>query len=192
MGKGSRDEVVLPRRAVIQPLPAVFSGGDCGACVLAGLGGFSIGEVYARFTHKGVPRPFTWGGFRRALTLMYARGLLDRVLLDPPLWIPVARDREWGITGWSVAEEWFGYVRLALDGGYYGVCVVDLERKGPLASIDHAILIRGVRELEGASLPVNQILVSDPARRDEDEWSEVGAFLRRRGGFNILLARPAR
>lgn len=47
-------EVVLPRRAVPQPQPPVNPGGDCGACVFAGLTGLSFDTIYDRFL-KEVP-----------------------------------------------------------------------------------------------------------------------------------------
>lgn len=42
------NKLILPLRVVPQPIPAIYVEGDCGACVLAGLLGIGIQEVYKR------------------------------------------------------------------------------------------------------------------------------------------------
>lgn len=88
---------------------------------------------------------------------------------------------------------------MALDAGYYGLCAVSSEAKGPLSEIDHWVLLCGHRSyevplahLEGARRLQQELLVSSSSTlHPTEEWVEVGPFLRERGGFNVLLARPA-
>ena len=49
-------EIVRPQRALPQPKPGVASGGDCWACVIGGMTGLSVSEVYEKLNegHKKI------------------------------------------------------------------------------------------------------------------------------------------
>ncbi len=102
----------------------------------------------------------------------------------------------YGTPSWEVPHEWFGYVTMAIDAGYYGLCSVSYDKKGPLVETDHIVLICGVREV-GVPHPTlkstridPQLLVSCSSKHPEGKWEGVEEFLTTRGGYNILLARP--
>lgn len=192
--------VLLPRRVVSQPIPFIVPGGDCGACVLGGLLGLSVADVYTRYAQDGKPASFGHVELHNALLQAhYQDGLIDRVVAAVPIW-PYALpkwDVPWGLPAWSQALQWFDYVRMALDGGYYALAGVTFEQGGPFAGIDHIVLLCGAREVRipidaGGARIEKEVLVSCSSTKSPDEeWVNVGDFLSKRGGYNVLLARPA-
>lgn len=196
-----REEIVLPRRVVPQPQPFITKGGDCGACVLGGLLGLTVGEVYDRTRPED--RSFCRPIFESLLMIAKIEGLLDRLILDVPIWFQRKATMSFGLQGHMAFTEWFSYVRMAIEAGYYGICEVSFDQEGPQGKYppetDHVVLICGVREVQipletmkGCSRTDCEILVSCSARSSPDEeWVEVQSFLSNRGGYNIMLARPA-
>lgn len=194
-------DVILPRRVVPQPVPSLVAGGDCGACVLGGLLGLAVPEVYGRL-NDGKVEAFTWQEIRGALHRAEREGLLDRIVDDVPQW-PHARPASiasFGSPSWLQNMQWWAYVRMAFDAGHYALTGVNLEKGGPFSNIDHFVMLVGVRETErekayGGEQPVRwlerEVLVScSSTRTPAEEWVTVGDFLKERGGFNVLLARP--
>lgn len=198
------DLLLLPRRVVHQPTPEVHPGGDCGACVLAGLLGMSVPDVYDK-----IQRPMTtgWQGpasfSRKGIVngLEYARqeGLVEDVLSETPRWHQKWDEwSEWGDPGWVQSGPWRSYVRLGMQAGYYAVANVRFDKDGPLkGNSDHWVLLCGARTRWRAfdgerCVGDHQFLVSCSARSTPDEeWVEPLDFLRQRGGFNVVLIKPA-
>lgn len=150
MGEFVNYEVVLPLRVVPQPQPHLNPGGDCSACVLAGLLGVGVEEVYVKFG-DGAPKGLTYYCRMRILERAQSAGLVDRLVFAVPLW-PSAMDGflPFGHSGHLAAREWFNYVRMAVDAGYYGVASVQFEKTGAgfvaPPETNHAVLLCGVRE----------------------------------------------
>ena len=183
--------VVLPRRAVPQPKPRINSGGDCVACVLAGLVDTDVPAMYEMLktpTGEGVTDIYRQ---RDALNLLYYGGHLDRVVLDVPEWPVHDLCRSWGRPAWTLALEWCHYTLMALDAGYYGVGLVDYHKKGPFGDgTNHMVLICGYREVSEESRIQQQILVSCSAAHPQGEWVEVRDYLKHWGGYYTRFARP--
>lgn len=187
--------VVLPRRAVRQPQPCVNAGGDCGACVLAGLLGLgSVSEPYTRFGHEGKVAPFDYYAMCAALNQAEGEGLLERLVTGHPQWPVFEALGAWGAPAWLQSLEWFDYLTMALEAGYYGVTQVDQSHRGPLGDgTNHWVLLCGVRNLPpaGTGAYTTEVLVSNSAGSSPaEEWVGHNTFLRDWGGFNVFLARP--
>ena len=198
-------EIALPRRVRPQCVPFMQNGGDCGACVLGGLLGLSIGETYESY-NNGKIGSFHWSSMRDALWTAESRGILDRVITDVPVW-PWSINQpfcEWGMHAGFMSIAWFHYVSMAIEAGYYGLALVDIHKKGPFGGgTDHWVLVCGARvrrvPMENSKPDDthvdyridNEILISCSSTRTADEeWVGPGKFLTERGGFNLLLARP--
>lgn len=193
------NEVVLPLRVLKQPDPCVSPGGDCGACVLGAITGKKIEEVYSLFKQK--VEAFSHPCLADALYTARAYGLIDRLVVNVPFWAPISSSAWYGAAAWDFAIEWFSYIRMGLDAGYYGIASVDSKRSGPLSHPDHAILIAGAREI---AIPIQdaegkvtahridqEILISNSSKSSPpEEWVEVKTFLTKWGGYNAYLARP--
>lgn len=194
-------EVVLPLRVVPQPTPSLSPGGDCGACVLAGLLGTTVEEVYAQFAGGRADAPSRFE-MENIVSQALRSGRLDRVVTGVPFWPTRSSYLAFGHSGHLSFPEWFEYVRMALDGGYYGISSVNFEQTGAGSDVppdtDHVVLICGAREVSipheklPASRIEREVLVSCSARSGPDlEWVEVKEFLAKRGGYNVILVRPA-
>jgi hypothetical protein len=169
--------------------------------VLGGLLGLSVSEVYE---HRGGVKSLSYWDMRQALFDAQAAGLLDRVIDDHPLWVADKHVAHltWGVPGWCQNLAWFGYVRLAIDAGYYPITQVVHGRGGSDHAPDHWIMLVGARERrEERTLPggetygaiEHEVLVScSSTTTPAEEWVIERDFLHERGGFNVLLARPAR
>lgn len=189
-------EVILPRRVVPQPTPEINPGGDCGACVLAGLFGISVTDAYERL--QGKVKPFSHGEMRTALHEAVRFDLADRIVPSPARWPKKGEGYfdDFGDLASRHCIEWWTYLRLAFDAGYYAIAEVDHARSGPVSQPDHWVLLVGVRERwptdpKGGKID-QEVLVSCSSRKTPDEeWVDAGDFLQRRGGYNALLARPA-
>ena len=191
-----RHEVTLPRRVVPQPQPHILAGGDCGACVLGGIVRQPLDAVYRNFQpDEKVPTSFSWYSMRSALHLGLAEHFFDRIIVEPPTWqAPHESQAQWGSPSWTQTLGWFAYVRMALDAGYYGLAQVNHAKKGPWEPTDHWVMLCGVREIwpETSGAIHQEVLVSCSSKSTPDEeWVRVGDFLKERGGFNCLFARPA-
>jgi hypothetical protein len=194
--RGSYD-VVLPRRVVPQPTPELVSGGDCGACVLGGLFGIQVADVYDQLCYKE-RKPISSQAMRYALHAADAQGFADRVITDPARWPRDAEGYvdEFGHLAGMDCLKWWTYLRLGFDAGYYGVTEVDMDKRGPYGGgTNHWIMLVGARYIytpkEGGGSIDHHVLVScSSSKTPDEEWVDVGDFLRMRGGYNLLLARP--
>lgn len=192
-------ETILPRRVIPQPTPALYPGGDCGACVLGGALAMSVAQVYGDLADGGKVDAFSWWDMRQALYNARAQGLIDRLIDDVPVWPVRAGAMLYGAPSWQMNLQWFAYLTMAMDAGYYGAACVCSDKGGPLrGQEDHWVLLCGTRARrvsvgDCAARIDNEVLVSCSSRATPDEeWVGELDFLRRRGGFNMLLFRPAR
>lgn len=194
------DEIVLPRRSIQQRhhWPSIAPGGDCGGCVLAGLTGLTLEEVYDRLK-EGQREPFSYPTMRTALYEAKSRGLLHRIVTEHPMWFSYFDGPgNFGQPSWMMALEWSHYVRMAIEAGYYPVCEVNMAGNGPLSTNDHWLMIVGIREkhaknkaVEGAWDIDEEVLVNCSSRCTPDEqWTKCREFLTKHGGFNCFLAKP--
>lgn len=189
---------ILPKRAVKQVIPKVYQYGDCGACVLAGLIGWTdVSLVYERLQENGKIEPFSHPTMRSALWRAKSLGLICKLVDNFPIWPIYKSHMTWGNVSWKQNLEWFDYISMAIDGGYYGIASININGDGPCVDTDHMVLICGTRErsepnqyVEGAKIIIQEILVSCSAHHPEGQWYEVIDFLKNRGGFNCYLAKP--
>lgn len=186
------DEIVLPKRAALQPDPPVYDQGDCGACVVSGLTGLTIKEVYQR---KGEWRPFSRPGLADFLSQLLREDLVHRYIDDVPLWPQAPSFYYTGLTGTQMVQQWFRYILMALDGGYYAVCNVAFERNiCETLEPDHFVLICGARTQFSSNRDnaiQQELLVScSHAETPEEEWVPVYDFLQNWGSFNAILIKP--
>jgi hypothetical protein len=190
-----RNEVVLPKRVVPQPQPPLNAEGDCGSCALAGLLGITVEEVYER---KGEVKPFCWLTLLKLVGEAYWNGELDRLVEAVPYWPNPDSLRGFGDPSWLSNLEWFAYVRMGLDAGYYGLMNYNMDGIGPFGMADHFVLVVGARDhevpnphSEGSTLILHELLISDSSTRTPDEqWMDHLRLLRNHGGYNVMLARP--
>jgi hypothetical protein len=192
-------EIVLPRRVVHQPDPGIAPGGDCGACALGGLLGIAAAEAY-RYGRKreGVELGTLtdWYAMKKAVIAAGVEGMFDRHVTAVPVW-PSSFFELTMTFGPDVAvQEWWDYFVMALDAGYYGFAQVDFKRRGrdDGPGSDHWVLLVGARQISpaGPGLVRQEVLVSCSAKSSPDEeWVGMQDFLKWRGGYNLILARPA-
>jgi hypothetical protein len=160
------------------------------------LGFGNVQEVYERVVtgEDERRRGLTWPGMQRALSEAASQDLVDRVINDVPSWPAYPGHMVHGSPGWLTSTAWFRYVAMALDAGYYGLLGESSDGAGPLKETDHWVLLVGARAtwkpaaVAGARSLCTEILTSC-SRRGEN-WFEAAEYLKRRGGFNVLLARP--
>ena len=195
------EENVLPRRVVPQPQPALNTGGDCGICVFAGITGLSLKDVYSRFFPSGAP---SRNEMLTALQAARREDLIARVIDDVPIWNLADYYMAFGAGGYLYTLEWFQYIRMAVEAGYYGIASVVFAKTGAEGAIppptDHVVLLCGARErfvphatIEGAGRYDCEVLVSCSAKSSPvEEWVEVKTFLTERGGYNAILVRPVK
>jgi len=208
MGTDRLHEVVLPRRVKTQPTPNIHPGGDCGACVFGGIFDIPVERAYDEF--KGKRDSIDFWEMSRMLRVAESHGIADRIIDRPVDFPPLNMGggfTPFGMPGWFQAGEWHSHVQMAIDAGYYGLAQVDYSRKGLDGSgTDHWVAIVGARtgvkwtyeEREGmgrvgSGETIIDVLVSCSARPSagKDEWVNATEFLRYRGGYNMLFARPA-
>lgn len=191
------DLVDLPRRVLKQPTPEVVPGGDCGACVLAGLLGLSIEDVYAKLHPSGEPRSFGWRDMSEALrSAHFDLRLIERYITRTPMWPTWDAQRAWGDPSWSQSLDWREWLTMAFDAGYYAIAQVASVHKPMVFETDHWVLYCGTRTKwdgpPGARQSGEfQLLVSDSGRtKPHEAWFGIGEHLKQRGGFAVMLARP--
>jgi len=195
--------VVLPRRVAAQPVPFLHPGGDCGPCVLGGLLGCDVQSIYASLGKDPAKDSFAGPEMYDALEKLLSAGAIDRLVTDIPWWVPWKSSSFFGAPAWEISLEWFQYVRMAIDAGYYGVAPVVHQKNGPLECPDHWVLIAGARVVEeeiiregkrlGATLRT-ELLISNSSTTSPavpEEWVRVGEFLKHWGGYNLFLVRPS-
>lgn len=197
-------EVLLPRRVAAQPVSFLVDGGDCAACALGDVLGLSVPEVYERYAKNGCGREggklvgFAWWDLVQALERARWDGLLDRLITDIPFWDVRGAEQCFGRPAFSMSGPWFRYLRMAFDAGYYAIANVVFDASGVTGVPDHVVLLCGARQhweerADGIRFGEDQVFVScSSTRTPDEEWVTAHRFLRDRGGFNVLLARPAK
>lgn len=196
----SEFEIVLARRVVPQPASFIVAGGDCGACVLAGLLGISVERVYDELREKRESIHFS--EMARILRCAEFRGLAEAYIDEPAFWMPFGGGAgmcPFGNTAKWSARAWFNYVRMAMIAGYHAIAHVDHERKGDAGlGPNHWVALVGIRsrkvpgKVEGSYSFEEEVLVSCSARSTPaEEWVDAHQFLRERGGFDLLFVKPA-
>lgn len=200
-------DVVLPRRVTPQPLPQIVEGGDCGPCVLSGLTGLGVQEVYDFLRTHGnheiqdaIKRGLSRYSMRIAIGLLRTWRIIEDYIDHVPVFLVPAGAAIWGHPSWQNSHAWFVHIRTAMMAGYYPVCAVAYERNGPMVFGDHWVLLCGAREKRiecqlstgGASTRIiPEVLVSNSSvKAESEEWVEATEFLKRWGGFNALLVKP--
>lgn len=209
------EENVLPRRVVPQELPPTVEDGDCGACVLAGIFDMSVEDAYDLMKEESSdpdnwkPSCFSRGDIKNALWLLEGYGKAERVTTDVPYWHHYRMNANcFGPHPVDNHGSWFRYVRMAIEAGYYGIAMVQMfggsyyTDNGRYRVGDHWIAIVGTRKREeelldddgnrrGAKIHSEILISCSSTRTDDEEWIEVQEFLRERGGYNIMLTKPA-
>lgn len=195
-----RDEIVLPLRSHPQPQPHLADGGDCAACCIAGLCGIRPEQVYTKLLDGKIEspsRPETLAILRNA----EEKGLIQRINDDVPTWHIPHYYMAFGPSGYLNHPEWFRYMRMAFEAGYYGLASVVFDKTGSEGKIppetDHVVLLCGTRihAIPHPTLPSShlkeEILVSCSAKSSpNEEWVGVKEFLAERGGYNVILVKP--
>lgn len=194
-------ETILCKRVIRQPIPALNPGGDCGPCCLAGLFGLSIEDIYERIKNEE-KAGLSWLGMYYFLHQAVADRLVDFVITDVPSWQRSPSQMLFGNPGWCSNLQWFGYMTMAFQAGYYGLAAVAHDRTGPLSATvgDHWVLLCGARarfeptQNPHAKVLVTEILVSNSSSQPtaKEGWVDVLEFLRNWGGYNCFLVRPAK
>jgi hypothetical protein len=192
-------DLALPKRAVKQPVPDICPGGDCGACVVSGLTGLPLREVYEwnQRDRKEVLEALSWPTMRDVLYQLYAHHKVQHIMDSVPLFFDLRPASTWifGSPGWTMNIGWFNWITLAIKAGYYGIVAVDSQRRGPIdgGPGDHWVMICGVRETwpKDCGMITKDVLVSNSSRTAPDEeWVDVSKFLQYWGGYNVLLVKP--
>ena len=183
---------MLPLRVIPQPTPALNADGDCGACVLGGLLNLSVREAYS--IYGDAIEPFSWSAMRTSLFAAKSKGKIDRLIADTPEWSVHEFTLIFGKPAYTVSLQWFNYIRMGMDAGYYAIANVSHAKDG--INPDHWVLLCGAREVnrdlsDGVATIDKELLVSCSSRTTPDEeWVKTGDFLRDWGGYNAILARP--
>jgi len=208
MGSKIITKVVLDRRVIKQPIPQLNDGGDCGACVLGGLldlGGDStaqIGKIYVAFCEseaKSISQP----KMLSILGEIKSRGLVEEFIHNVPIWQRPDSVSQFGSPGWTMASQWYQYIKMAIRAGYYGMAMVTSKGRGNHAELDHWVMICGFRQREipnphtrnskdpkmrESTIITQEILISNSSIKAKDErWIETRDFLKRFGGYNAIL-----
>lgn len=157
-------EITLPRRPVKNRLVSLYSGGDCGACVLAGLLGLPDAEDAYKLHISGeyagggkIPQieSFTRQTMQHSLEALQTDwkitpNLIEHVVSDIPIW-PFGYARHNLTFAMRPQHEWRDYARALLTGGYYGIAQVMMGGHAPTAPMkdygltNHWIMICGWR-----------------------------------------------
>jgi hypothetical protein len=140
-------KVVLPNSPPKNPQPSLSEGGDCGACVLAGILGTTVSAAYEfhasgqYYGGKDIPKVscFNNHSMKRTLESLtddiglnkmngHSCAPLEHVVTDIPLWL-VGQHHDicgmaFGVSASMQSSAWSDYVRAMLSAGYYGICQV--------------------------------------------------------------------
>lgn len=192
-------EYILPRRAMKQPKPNVNPEGDCGPCVLCGVFDIpNVKDVYTLYNKEKI-EAFSHVGFKALLYHLKTDGMISHIIDDVPYWHVWQGHQIFGSPAWNQNLQWFNYICMAIQAGYYGMASISMDGKGAYAEPDHFVLICGAREvsiphgtMEGCFSIRPEILVSCPARHVEGVWFPVLDFLKNQGGFNAYLVKPTK
>lgn len=185
--------LTLTLRPLPQPEPATVTGGDCAACVLAGLSNRPLADIYELARPNLPPDGLNWSETVAALQRLTERGHIDRAITAVPNWPVEPALSYWGASGYPAFVEWYSYVRLGLEAGYYGVIFTHIAPSAQANEINHVELICGARERPvddaDGSYSAVEVLVACPKRHNE-RWLSALELLRLHGGWNVILVKP--
>jgi hypothetical protein len=164
------------------------------------LTGLTVQEIY---DIKGEVRSFCHPTVQDVLGRLYWDGHLDRLITKVPYWSSGDAMRIWGDTAVLQADHWFAWVTMALEAGYYGLMHYNMDGN-PGQLPDHFVMVCGARvwhdpipgKLNDKGEPNawtlrHELLISCSSTRTEPEfWLGIDELFEKRGGFNIMLARP--
>lgn len=212
-------EVSLPHRPPKNPVPSLNMGGDCGACVIAGILNISIQEAYELHCSGeysgGNPIPkissFNFHSMIRTLECLTddlgikPNPILEHCVTDIPMWL-VNQHHEisgvsFGVSGAMQYTPWCNMIRAMLTGGYYGICQVfnrgHTELNSLYGTTNHWVMIVGwryvyIKHSDDISGHYEQeVLIGNSANTcPQEEWLPVDKFLKNWGGFGVLWAKP--
>lgn len=191
-------EIILPKRVTTQPSPAVSDGGDCGACVLSGLTDIPVDKIYSEITGKIYPLSYT--AMYDALWYLESAEKIESIITEHPSWnnsYYVSKSCfVWGTPSWNQSLSWGMYIYMAMSAGYYPICNVNNDAKGPFADTDHWIFLAGLKResiplkhCSGRSIKNSVLISNSSSNKPNEEWIEVNKFLKHWGGFNCFLAK---
>ena len=213
-------ESVLPRRPPKNPQPCIVEGGDCGACVLAGVLGITPLEVYdlhesGRYSGGGdisKLSAFNFHSMYRTLKKMasitqeHCSGVprrLEHALVEIPIWPFTCHEMntQFGLPGKMQSRAWLEHAKAMVSSGYYGIAQVKNGGKSELKNYgetDHWLTIAGWRcTYETSDVPVphgtykTHILIADSALSQPlEQWITAHDFLNVWGGFAAFWAKP--
>lgn len=208
-------EYILPRNVPRNPEPHICEGGDCGACVLAGLFDKSLQWAYEQHEsgiyHNGEAIPkissFSLSSMRNTL-----EGL-DLIYHMTDAYIEVSSTyhfQDWysfGKQNHFNPPEWFDVFRVFLEAGYYRICTVSNNGKGMDENnqlrrhmADHWIMINGIRaywkdvsteySVGGRRLETEIHLSNSAKTSPHSQWVGMKEFLMTWGGMNGFWVKP--
>jgi hypothetical protein len=161
----------------------------------------TVEEVYEL---KGERKPFCYPTMISALNALYYDGRLDRLVTKVPFWPSGDAMRIWGDTAQLQSTHWFEWLTMALEAGYYGLMHYRMDGD-PTQLPDHFVMVVGVRvwhdpipgKVNDAGEPNawtlrHELLISCSSTRTQAEfWLGLNELFEKKGGFNVMLARPA-
>ena len=131
-------EIILPLRVNPQALPALWKGGDCGACVLGGIFNLPTQAVYEQIQRAVYEdyyeqewteaRSFTPQCMEKALRVAEKQGLATDIRTQPQHFV---RERDYvsrcfGEYPEHHAKQWHEAVTVHLEAGYYAIVMVNM------------------------------------------------------------------
>lgn len=189
-------EFILPNRVIPQPKPHIVKIGDCGACVAGGILGVSISEAYDRLMwHRSIDEPKTFG-WHGMVSVLAGSPEIEHVFSRVPIWGVDDWNAPTGPSGLQNWMTWADYIRMALNGGYYAVAQVDADEQGIQddcywLETNHWQMICGIRYTTSGSLKRELLVSCSSSSTPDEEWVSAKKFLAKRGGYNVILAKPS-
>lgn len=201
------EDVINSERSLSQPKPVIAKGGDCWACVIGGMTGFSVQDVYDKLNEGEKVASYSC-----IEAVLYRAKDLDTVKWfynETPHWTSYDEHRAFGDEAILQRLGWISWVHMALLSGHIGYASV--VHNGVLrvtkddyhgwvgGRTNHAVMICGIRErrtphktMKGCARIDNEVLISCSASHPEGKWINVNNFLLNYGGFNPIWVMPNR
>ena len=197
-------EKILPLRVMEQIRPTINPKGDCGICVLGGLQGVAktsrtefqiMYKNYSQRDYRNAKKALNYPNMIDALWTAKSNDWISDFNPNVPIWPQYSADMVWGVPSSSMGLEWFHYIKIAIQAGYYGITFINAFGRGPNVNPNHWVMICGVREVEipvnGSSKLEQEVLISNSSEVLKPEfWENTWAFLTSFGGYNTILVKP--
>jgi len=137
---------------------------------------------------------FNYHSMQRTLTALYYDCVLDRIVMDPPVWLinqHIEMNGAWGASSLLQMRAFHDYCLAMFDAGYYGITQVNMKGEGPNKGTDHWVLMRGMRQRQEGNNIIEEINIGDSAlSMPQERWVGFRSWLRDCGGFMAMFARP--